>query len=222
MNLIDYACYDYSLNETETQDKILQALRFGANSISVLPYSLNTIKSLENRMSATIPVSCGLDLPYGLADSKSRIFMVTQAIKSHANIKYIDLMIPTKVIANRKYDKFRDEIKGLVEICTPENISIRYMLEYRVFNHETLSKVCQILQEFKLDTVFVSSGMMLDNLEDNLIVCNFLTVKASIKTICTANTYTDKHVKLVKNTPNIEGIRFFHIAGLELFNKISI
>jgi len=96
------------------------------------------------------------------------------------------------------------------------------MLEYRVFNHETLSKVCQILQEFKLDTVFVSSGMMLDNLEDNLIVCNFLTVKASIKTICTANTYTDKHVKLVKNTPNIEGIRFFHIAGLELFNKISI
>ena len=101
-------------------------------------------------------------------------------------------------------------------------MGIRYILEYRIFKHETLDKVCKILQEFNLDTVFTSSGMTLDNVEDNLIACNFLTMKSNIKSICTGNVYTDKHVKLIKNTQNISGVRFFYTSGLELFNKISV
>ena len=132
------------------------------------------------------------------------------------------MMIPTKIITNRKYDKFREEIKALVEICTPENVQIRYILEYRVFKHETLEKVCKILQEFNLDTVFTSSGMSLDNIDDNLIACNFLTMKSNIKSICTGNVFSDKQVKLVKNTPNIAGVRFFYTSAIELFNKISV
>jgi deoxyribose-phosphate aldolase len=220
--IIDYACYNYELNEHETQEEITKALKYGATSISVLPYSLNTIKLMENRIPAKIPVSCVLDFPYGLADWKSRVFMVGQIIKHSAKVKYVDLMIPTKVITNRKYDKFREEIKALTELCGPENVGIRYILEYRIFKHETLDKVCKILQEFNLDTVFTSSGATLDNVEDNLIACNFLTMKSNIRSICTGNVYNDKHVKLIKNTPNISGVRFFYTSGLELFNKISV
>lgn len=222
MNTIEYASYDYAINEVETQSNISKAIELGANSISVLPYSINTVRSIPKIESGKVKLSCAIDIPYGLSDTKSRIFMCSQAIKSRETINYLDIMIPTKVITNRKYDKFRDEIKNLIEISFPHNIKIRYILEYRTFSHEVIAKVCSILQEFGLDTVFPSSGMMLDNIEDNLIACNFLYTKTKIKTICTGNIYQDKQIQNIKNMTNLEGIRFFYLGGLEILSKISI
>ena len=220
MNIIEYACYDYSINEHETQENIIKAIEYGANSISVLPYSLSTIKNIpkvENKH-----VSCVMDFPYGLADFKSRIFMATQIVKQKNDIKFLDVVIPTKAITNRKYDKFREEIKNLIEICFPYNVTIRYILEYRVYSHEVLAKICQILKEFGVETVLPSTGIMIDNIDDNLIACNFLYTKAGIKPICTGNVFNNNQVKSVKNMTILDGIRFFHLSGLQLFNKISI
>ena len=222
MTHIEYACYDYSINENEAQENITKAIDLGAQAISVSYFTLSTLKNIPKIESRNTGVSCSIDFPYGLSDSKSRIFMATQAIKQKQDIKFLDVMIPTKIITNRKYDKFRDEIKNLLELCSPNNIQIRYILEYRVYNHEVIAKVCQILQEFGINTVFPSTGMMIDNIEDNLIACNFLMTKTGIKTICTGNLYTHSHVKSVKNMTNLHGIRFFYLSGLELFNKISI
>lgn len=222
MNNIEYACYDYSINETEVQDNIIKAIELGANSVAVSPFSLNTIKNINKISTNNIGVSCSLDFPYGLSDYKSRIFMATQIVKQKNDIKFLDVMMPTKAITNRKYDKFREEIRSLIEICLGYNITIRYILEYRVYNHEVLAKICQILKEFGIDTILPSTGIMIDSIEDNLIACNFLHTKTGIKTICTGNVYNPTQVKSVKNMTNLEGIRFFYLPGLELFNKISI
>lgn len=222
MNIIEYACYDYSINEHETQENILKAIEYGANSISVLPYSLSTIKNISKIDSNNINVSCAIDFPYGLSDFKSRIFMATQVVKQKHDIKFLDIVIPTKAVTNRKYDKLREEIKNLIEICFTHNIGIRYILEYRVYSHEVLAKICQIFREFGLETVFPSSGIMIDNIDDNLIACNFLSTKSDIKAICTANIYNPNHVRSIKNMTNLDGVRFFYLSGLQLFNKISI
>jgi|688.fasta_scaffold190297_2 deoxyribose-phosphate aldolase len=223
MKIIEYASYDYSINETETLTNLTKSIELGANSISVLPYSLNTIKNLEEKIKEkNIAVSCVIDFPYGLSDPKSRIFAASQIVKQKNSIQYLDIMLPTKIISNRKYDKFREEIKNLVELCNENYIEIRYILEYRVFSHEVLAKVCQILKESGLKTILPSSGMMIDNIDDNLIACNFLTTKSNINTICTANIYTEKQVKSVKRNSELYGIRLFYLPSLELFNKISI
>lgn len=222
MNIIEYASYDYAINETETLANITRAIALGANSISVLPYSINTVKNISEIESGKIKLSCAIDIPYGLSDTKSKIFMCSQIIKSRQYINFLDVMIPTKIITNRKYDKFREEIRSLIETCFSYNIKIRYILEYRTFSHEVIAKVCSILQEFGLDTIFPSSGLMLDNIDDNLIACNFLSTKTNIKTICTGNIYQSKQIQNIKNMTNLEGIRFFYLSGLELFSKISI
>lgn len=220
MTIIEYASYDYTINETETQENIIRAIDLGANIISVSQHSLSTIKNITK--SRNILFTCVLDFPYGLSDSKSRIFMANQIIKQKNDIAFLDVMMPTKIITNRKYDKFREEIKNLLELCQPLNISIRYILEYRMYSHEVLTKVCQILKEFNLDTVFPSTGTMIDNIEDNLIACNFLSTKTTVKPICTGNIFNNNHVKIIKNMTNLYGIRFFYISSLELFNKISV
>lgn len=215
MKYIDYACYDYSINEAEVESNIIKAIKLGINNISILPYSINTIKNIDAIKQGNVKVSIAADFPFGLSDIKTRNFFVSQLCKLPINS--IDLFIPTKIISNRKYDKFREDIKTNLEICQENNIQLKYILEYRVFSHEVLAKVCQILISFGIDCVFPSSGIMIDDIADNLIACNFLTTKSKIKFICTGNCYNPKQIKMVQNNTNLYGIRFFHLSPLSSF-----
>lgn len=210
---LEYACYDYSLNETETQAHISNAYKLGITNFCVLPYSIQTARSSvsdPDSINLCVPV----DFPYGLSDIKSRNFSVTQLCKQ--KIKTIDLFVPTKILSNRKYDKLRDDIKSNLEICSENNIKLRYVLEYRVFSHEILAKVCGILVDFGVDTVIPSSGHMIDDINDNLIACSYLNTKSKIKVICNGNIYNEKHTKNLKNN-NLYGVRFHYINSINLF-----
>lgn len=217
MKHIEYACHDYSLNETEVEFNIAAAIKHGVNGISVLSYSLPSIKNIPAIKDKNITVSCVADFPNGGLDGKTRNFLVSQLCKS--NVDYIDLMIPTKIITNRKYDKFREDIRTNLEICNENNVKLRYILEYRVYSHEILAKVCQILVDFGVTTVLPSSGIMIDDISDNLIACNFLMTKSKIDTICTGNIYQEKHVNLVKNITNLYGIRLSNLSSLAIFQN---
>lgn len=210
---IEYACYDYSINESETEKNIQYAIKAGITSFSVLPYSLSNLKNSEEFKNNNFSLGSPVDFPYGLSDTKSRNFMVSQTIKAGANI--IDLFLPTKIIINRKYDKFREDIKSNFDICFEKNAKLRYILEYRVFNHEVLAKVCQILMSFGIDTILPSSGMMIDDIHDNIIACNYFLTKTGIKPICNGNIFNDNHVKLVNNS-NVHGIRLHHLKSLDI------
>ena len=207
---VEYACLDYSLNETDVQSNINYAIKKGITNIAVLPYSIASIKNLY----PDISLICPLDYPFGLSDPKSRNNMVSQATK--AGVSIIDLVTPNKILANRKYDKFRDDIKSNLVLCQENNVKLRYILEYRVFSHEVLAKVCQILKDFGIDTVLPSSGIFLDDINDNLIVCNFLNLKSGINIICNGNIFLEKHAKAVKKSGNY-GARLYYKNSIDIF-----
>jgi deoxyribose-phosphate aldolase len=211
----EYACYDYSLNETETQANIANAFKLGITNISVLPYSVPTARSAVPSPD-NISISVPIDYPYGISDIKSRNFSVSQAAKQ--KIQKIDLFVPSKVLSNRKYDKFREDIRSNLDICLENNIELRYILEYRVFSHEVLAKICNILIGLGINTIIPASGHMIDDLNDNLIACNYLNTKSKIQTICNGNIYHRKHVENFKNS-NTYGIRFHYINSINLFNN---
>lgn len=209
---IDYCCYDYSINEVETTNNISKAIKLGIKNIFILPYTINYIK--QDHINNSINFGCPVDFPYGLSDLKTRNFAVENLAKSK-KIKYIDLMIPTKTITNRKYDKFREDIKSNLDICNQHDSILRYVLEYRVYSHEVLNKICQILKTFEINTVLPSTGMMLDNINDNIIACKFLQSKSKINTICNGNIYLPKHVELIKNS-QINALRISNIFSADL------
>lgn len=210
---IEYACYDYSINEVDTEKNIQYAIQAGITNFSVLPYSLSNLKNSEEFKNSNFAIGSPVDFPYGLSDTKSRNFMVSQTIKAGANI--VDLFLPTKIIINRKYDKFREDIKSNFDICFEKNVKLRYILEYRVFNHEVLAKVCQILMSLGIDTILPSSGMMIDDIHDNIIACNYFLTKTGIKPICNGNIFNENHIKLVNNS-NIHGVRLHHLKSLDI------
>lgn len=222
MTYIDYACLDYSINELELEQNISIAIKHGIKNISVPAYSLSTVKNIIEIKEKNISLSCPVDFPYGLSDLKSRSFAVGQICSSPVPVKYIDLVIPTKIITNRKYDKFRDDIRNNIKLCNDANIELRYILEYRVYSHEVLAKVCQILTDLGVKTIFPSSGTMIDDINDNLIACNFLMTKSQVKTIATGNIYNEKQINSVTKMQELFGIRFSNINNFLLYSNYQL
>lgn len=212
---IEYACYDYSLSDEEIKANITSAVQMGIEHISLFHPVSSSIKNFLDG-NPNLKIYCPVDYPYGLSDSKSRLFMTSQLAKS--GINGIDLVVPAKFIVNRKYDKLRDDIKNNLLVCQEHNIQLRYILEYRVFNHETLAKTCQILKSLGVEHVLPSTGHMIDDINDNIIAANYLTSKSTIKVICNGNIWTSKQADNLKNS-GVYGVRMHYLSVLEFFLK---
>lgn len=211
---IEYACYDIALNEEDIKQNIVSAVKYNPYSISIHPYCLPTIKGL---IPNTIKVSCAVDYPLGLNDTSTRNNIIKQLVKS-SQVDIIDLHIPSKIIVNRKYDKFREDIKINSELCKNNNIQLRYILEYRIFSHEILAKLCQILKTFGIEYVLPASGFFIDDINDNIIAAKYLMAKSEINVICNGNVWTKQHVENTLKS-GVHGLRVSYLPALDLATK---
>jgi deoxyribose-phosphate aldolase len=214
---IEYACYDRTLTEENVKQEVASAIQYGIKNLSIYQYSIPYIKPILT--SDDIKISCPIDYPYGLSDLKTRNMMVSQLSKMGVNC--IDLVMQSKFVANRKYDKIREDIKTNLDICAEHSIELRYILEYRIFSHEILAKICQILKNLNVHTVIPSTGQMIDDINDNIIAAKYLHTKSDINVVVNGNIWTQKHIDNIKNS-NIKDIRLHYLSSVTLLHKNNI
>jgi len=131
-------------------------------------------------------------------DPNRRSDLINDAI--NIGVDFIAITIPFFLIVNRKYDKFREDIKKNLDLCTSNKILLRYILEYRKFDHSLLAKICEILVLGGIDIIYPSTGFFIDNIEDNLIASSYLKEKTGINSIVNGNLWTKKQMDLVIKT----------------------
>lgn len=134
-------------------------------------------------------VSVLVDYPLGISDIKSRSLASSCAIKNGAD--YVDIMLPSSYLTNRKYDKIREDIKTQKENINPSRI--RYILEYRTFDHNYLKKMCEILIGAEINTIAPSSGYRIDNLADFIIASEFLKSHFSQLNMILSSNFWNNH-----------------------------
>lgn len=216
MNIIEYGHYDIASNESEIKEIITKALLFHPQTISTLPYYTKIAKSLipkETRL------SCIVDYPFGLSDSESRNKLLETAIKNGSEI--VEIVAPSHLLCNRRYDKFRKELESYTKLCTESNVEIRYMLEYKLFTPELLYKTASILIDYNIPVMYPSVNYLLDNISDNILVSMLINQKnPKIKIIVNGSAWTDDHINTIFNNPKIYGYKTSNIYTLEkLFLK---
>jgi len=216
MSYIEYAFYNLDYDDQETKQAIENAIAYSVDCISVpfayTKYCKTLIK--DNK----IKIANAIDYPLGLLDSKTRKEAIINAIDNGA--EKICIVLQNNYLNLKKYDKIRQDVKLTYDICTEKNTPISYYLEYRIFTHQSLIKACNILMETPIDTVYVSTGYMLDNVEDNIIASVLLKEKTGIKTIFSANIWNNKHIELlIKN--KIDHLRFSNIHSLTLYKSYT-
>jgi deoxyribose-phosphate aldolase len=212
--LLEYSYYDTASNDTEIQKNLTEALKQNIQTISVLPPYARLVKSM---VADTIKVSCPIDYPMGLLDIKSRLSVVDFCLKN--NVDIIEAVCPAQLLCNRKYEKFRDDIKQLTSLCSVSNVELRYVLEYRQYSYELLYKIAQILYDFNIKTIYPSTGYSLDDIGDNIIASALINKKVpNINIICNGNLWNSNHLKMIKNN-QLYGLRTNSLNGLQLINS---
>jgi deoxyribose-phosphate aldolase len=209
---IEYAHYDLDAKDSEITETINAAAKYDIQSISVFyPY----IKLIKSQIDTNkIQIASSIDFPLGIMDANSRMSIAANCFKNGASI--IDVVCPVHYLCNRKYDKFRDDIKNMQIISMDYNGQIRYILEYRKFTYELLYKVSQILLDLNIKTVFPSTGYFLDDISDNILAAALINKRVpDINIVCNGNVWNESHAKLVKNS-KIYGLRLNSINGLKL------
>jgi deoxyribose-phosphate aldolase len=212
--LLEYSYYDTASNDTEIQKNLTEALKYNIQTISVLPPYVRLVKSM---VADTVKISCPIDYPMGLLDIKSRLSVVDFCLKN--NVDIIEAVCPAQLLCNRKYEKFRDDIKQLTSLCSISNVELRYVLEYRQYSYELLYKIAQILYDFNIKTIYPSTGYSLDDIGDNIIASALINKKVpNINIICNGNLWNSNHLKMVKNN-QLYGLRINSLNGLQLINS---
>jgi deoxyribose-phosphate aldolase len=206
--------YINSIDEKDIQIKsnIDEVIKYPISGI-LAPYS--QAKFIKKNY-PTQSVGCLIDYPISSCDPGRRSDLINDAIK--IDINYVCVTVPFYYIINRKYDKFREDIKKNLELCNSHNIDIRYVLEYRKFDHALLTKICEILLVNNIKTIYPSTGFFLDNLEDNIIAASYLKQKTGISVIINGNLWTARHAEsLIK--ANSFGFSCNNAAAFKLLDK---
>jgi deoxyribose-phosphate aldolase len=214
---IDFAFIDTEINESQAKETIKSIIDNGyVNSITVPPYFTKIIKPYINN---GLDFSCLVDYPLGISDTKTRASGINEAIKLGFNT--VDISMPQNLAANRKYDKIREDIKIIHDMSLENKINIRYILEYRKFDHHCLKKICEIFENMNIEYVFPSSGYFLDNISDNILASIFLYKNSkNLKIISTGNIWLDKHFESLVNS-GLFGFRTSSIPTLQNFVKFN-
>lgn len=213
---IDFAIIHTDINEAEAKLKITEVCKYPVQSITA-PYHL--IKGIKNLIKHEIALSCLIDYPLGISDSKTRKYAIEQAHKM--GVSCMDISMPQNLAANRKYEKIRDDIKQTQEYCLEHNIETRYILEYRVFDHHCLKKICEIFDQFNIKHVYPSSGYFIDNLADNILASIFLYQNSKdLNIVCTGNIWTDKHFETIIKS-GLFGFRTLSLNSLQNFIRFN-
>lgn len=216
MKYLEYAIYDMDFDEEEVKNNIELAKTHRVNCVSVPYFYTKFCRSLLKN--DNIITSTSIDYPLGLSDTKSRNTAITQAISNGA--QKIEIVIQNNYLSNKKYDKIRQDIRSNLDICAEKNVDLYYYLEYRIFTHHSLIKACEILKEFSLNTVYPSTGYMIDNIDDNIIASVLLGQKTKIQTVFTGNIWTKEHIDKLEKS-NISSVRSNNIHSISLFEKFQ-
>lgn len=212
---IDFAIINTDIDEKIAKEQINEAIIYGINSITVPYYLIKPCKNLFNPHNCDL--SCFIDFPLGISDIKSRVSAVEQAILAGANS--VDIAMPQNLATNRKYEKIREDIKNIKNVCEEKKVKIKYILEYRTFDHRCLKKICEIFDFFQIKYAYPSSGFFIDNLADNMIASSFLYQNSKeINIICSGNLWLNKHFDMMIRS-GIYGFRTFSPHIIKNFKK---
>lgn len=190
----EYYINNIDEKDVEIKTNIDNCIKYSVDGV-LAPYSQT---KFIRKFYPTLNLGCFIDYPLASSDPNRRSDLISDAI--NIGIDFVAVTIPFYSIVNRKYDKFRDDIKKNLELCLNNKVLLRYILEYRKFDHGLLSKICEILILGGVDVVYPSSGFFIDNIEDNLIACSYLREKTGINSIVNGKLWTKKQMDLVFKT----------------------
>ena len=198
----EISCYDKDATEHTVQEAIFTALDHGFDGASVPSYYLPLAKDL---IPNGFVVASSVDYPGGLSSTSVKCHSTISVIRAGANA--VDLVTNSNLLINRRFKRFRKDIESNYNICQDNNCSLRVMLEYRSYDKNSLIlAACDIIRDIGVDYLFPSTGSMVSDLDDSVVVGFALQKRKNLNIICNANIWRPEDYEKVEKS-GVFGVR---------------
>jgi deoxyribose-phosphate aldolase len=204
---------ELALNQPEITIADIQKATFLSieRKVSVLSVPILYLPLAQEYVKGTnVVLAASIDCPYGQSPTELRHAAIILAERRGAEI--VELGINAGWIKDKKDSELRTDIKTCLEVCKSKNLSLRLVLEYRLFDDAEVAKYCEFFQDLGVDYIISSFGMLPDDPSDNLLLAK--KVAKQVKYLPASNLWQPKHIEMAKAS-KVKSIRFLSVPLFE-------
>jgi len=207
--ILEYACYDEVLTEN-IKSNVFKAIDLGVHGISVPAAHITAIADL---IPEGMILSCPIDWPEGRSSNSLRIHAATKAIHKGANA--LDLVANCVLFRNGREVDFMQDINSIKSLADDKNVTLRVMVDHRKLEDgKQFRQMVELVKCTGVEFIFCATGQYIDDIHDNLILCNMAQNDFDVNAIANASLFLPNHLKATRDT-GLFGARFHKIKALE-------
>ncbi len=205
----ELCCYDSGLRKRDIIKSCFLAVHKSFNGFCVPEHFLSTVKEF---MPEGMVLASPIDYPKGFSSSEAKMHSITSCIRKGANA--VDVVLNKNICIEKDLDKLSANIAGYSNLCKQKNCSLRIMLEYRLYEDpDFVYDLCEVSQESGADYIFISTGLMADDISDHLITTKIAEDMLQMDVIYNADIWT---------TEQYEKISLSKVFGVRIKNANAV
>lgn len=206
----ELSIYDKNLTDKEAIEYLFVAAKHNFGGVSTASYFLPRLKDI---IPEGMVLACPVNYPDGNGDFQLIQHAIIAAQRKGANA--IDLVLNPHYVTNYKLELILEEVACYNRICKDYDMTLRVMLDYRLFDTRQFIQTIDLLVDIDIDYIFPSTGNFADDIDDNLTMCGLILKKYPfLSVISTAPVRTKEQYEKFANI-GVFGMRFYKPVVLD-------
>ena len=152
---IDQSVLKPEFTQEDIRRYIKEGIDYGCSTVCVNPASLDIAAELCSGTETKICVVC--DFPFGLSTTRSKCLQAEEYCR-RGDIFELDIVANYGWIRSGLWDKVKEDIQAVVEVCHKYNTAVKVILETDALTHEEIAKATRVAVEAGADFVKSSTG----------------------------------------------------------------
>ena len=199
--LTELTCYKQDTDLQTIFESIFVSSEKSMDSVCLLSGFMPKVEEfLHNQTFAA-----AVDFPYGLSTTQVRLHEAILAIRSGAKI--IDIVLNSFDIKNENWKGIRQDLIACKALCDQNDVKLRPILEYRLFEVDKIVHLCETLERLRLFEIVNSTGTILDDLSEDAAMSYIIQRQTSLSVVSCSPILNSELYNLFKEL-GIYGVRF--------------
>ena len=198
--LTEIACYSQDSTFTDILETVFIASQYDANIVIPSGFMPKVNGFLNDHT-----FCAAVDYPYGINSTQIRIHEIILAVRQGAST--IDLMLNPSNIVEKNWEKIKKDLKNCLVVCKQNNVELRPIIEYRLFDKRTIMELCMVLNRMGVYKIINSTGYMVDDFKDNALTSYQIQKDTNLSVIYCGPVRTNENYDVLRQM-NIHAIRF--------------
>jgi deoxyribose-phosphate aldolase len=210
---LEYQISNSNATKDEIREIVFLATQKRFKTIACLPPFLSSVKEFRSKY-YELEIAAIIDYPHGVNSTKTKMFLAMDCIRQGVN--YLDVVANINHIHNDKLHLLVEEIRLFVALGYERNVEVRYILDPHELDLTNIVDIAKLFKANGITTLILESGLVPDDLTDNLLLQNQIDKKTKLNVILNTASWRMHHIEAMQKS-EIYGARFRYLSAVKEF-----